>query len=55
MMLEHLGWTEAAALITSGLGTTILKKTVTYDLARQMDGATQLRTSEFADAIIGNM
>jgi isocitrate dehydrogenase len=55
MMLDHLGWHEAAALITTGLGETVKRKTVTYDLARQMDGATELKTSLFADAIIANM
>jgi isocitrate dehydrogenase len=55
MMLNHLGWTEAAALIETGLEKTISQKKVTYDLARQMKGATELKTSEFADAIIGNM
>jgi isocitrate dehydrogenase len=55
MMLKHLGWVEAAALIESGLEKTISQKKVTYDLARQMKGATELKTSEFADAIIKNM
>ena len=54
-MLEHLGWHQAAALIVGGLSQAIQKKTVTYDLARLMDGATELRTSQFADAIIANM
>ena len=48
-------WTEAGALIERGLEKTISQKKVTYDLARQMTGATELKTSEFADAIIGNM
>jgi isocitrate dehydrogenase len=55
MMLTHLGWAEAGALIERGLEKTIAQKKVTYDLARQMQGATELKTSEFADAIIGNM
>ena len=55
MMLTHLGWAEASALIERGLEKTIEQKKVTYDLARQMQGATELKTSEFADAIIGNM
>ena len=55
MMLDHLGWHEAGALIVNGIAQSIQKKTVTYDLARLMDGATELRTSEFADAIIANM
>jgi isocitrate dehydrogenase len=55
MMLNYMGWTEAAALIEKGLGSAIAQKTVTYDLARQMTGATELKTSAFADAIIKNM
>ena len=55
MMLEHLGWKEAAQLIYSGLAKTIQQKRVTYDLERQMEGAVVLRTSEFASAIIENM
>ena len=55
MMLEYLGWGEAGALITKGLGDTIRQKRVTYDLARLMEGATELKTSQFADAIIANM
>jgi isocitrate dehydrogenase len=55
MMLNHLGWHEAAASIERGLEKTIAQKKVTYDLARQMDGATELKTSEFADAILANM
>src|SRR6476659_441547 len=54
MMLEHLGWGQAGALITKGLGETIRQKRVTYDLARLMAGATELKTSQFADAIIEN-
>jgi isocitrate dehydrogenase len=55
MMLNHLGWIEAGALIEKALEKTIAQKKVTYDLARQMKGATELKTSEFADAIIKNM
>ena len=55
MMLEYLGWTEAGQLIESALGQTILQKTVTYDLARGLEGAKELKTSEFATAIIENM
>jgi isocitrate dehydrogenase len=55
MMLEHLGWNEAAARVNAGLEGAIAKKIVTYDLARQMDGATEVRCSEFASAIIENM
>lgn len=55
MMLNHMGWNEAGALIERGLEKTIAQKKVTYDLARQMTGATELKTSKFADAIIKNM
>ncbi len=55
MMLEHLGWDEAGKLITDGIVKTIAQKKVTYDLARLMDDANKVKTSEFADAIIGNM
>ncbi|HEX6937884.1 MAG TPA: isocitrate dehydrogenase (NADP(+)) [Longimicrobiales bacterium] len=55
MMLEHLGWNEAAALVVQGLERAIQAKTVTYDLARQMEGATEVTTSGFGDAIIANM
>ncbi len=52
MMLEHLGWTEAAERIRGGLERTIAERIVTYDLARQMDGAKEVRCSEFARAIV---
>ncbi len=55
MMLEFLGWVEAKEIVHDALGKTIQKKTVTYDFARMMSGATQLRTSEFGLAIIDNM
>jgi isocitrate dehydrogenase len=55
MMLGYMGWKEAASLIESAIERTIAEKKVTYDLARQMEGATELKTSQFADAIIGNM
>ena len=54
MMLEHLGWQEPADLIDAAVGMTISQKRVTYDLERQMEGATVLKTSEFASAIIEN-
>lgn len=54
MMLEHLGWQEAADLIIAGLEKTILQKRVTYDLERLMEGATKVRTSEYGEAIIEN-
>ena len=52
LMLEHLGWQAAADDIVRALEQTIADRVVTYDFARQMDGAKQVRTSEFADAII---
>ncbi|MFQ6041896.1 MAG: isocitrate dehydrogenase (NADP(+)), partial [Candidatus Poribacteria bacterium] len=55
MMLEHLGWQEAADLVQTALAKTIRRKQVTYDLERLMDGATKLKTSQFASAIIENM
>jgi isocitrate dehydrogenase len=55
MMLEHLGWNEAATSIVRGLERTIAAKTVTYDLERQMPGATLLRCSAFGRAIAANM
>jgi isocitrate dehydrogenase len=55
MMLEYLGWTEARELIHSALAKTIQQKKVTYDLERLMPGATKLKTSEFANALIENM
>ncbi|MGH9478671.1 MAG: isocitrate/isopropylmalate family dehydrogenase, partial [Terriglobales bacterium] len=55
MMLHALGWHEAASLAEAGLAATIQQGRVTYDLARQMPGATQLKTSEFSTAIISNM
>lgn len=54
-MLQHIGWQEAADLITKAYEKTIAQKIVTYDFARQMDDAKEVKTSEFADAIIGNM
>ncbi|PYQ78818.1 MAG: isocitrate dehydrogenase (NADP(+)) [Acidobacteria bacterium] len=55
MMFRHLGWNEAADLIVKGMDAAIAAKTVTYDFARLMDGATELSTSEFGDAIIDHM
>ncbi len=55
MMLEYMGWQEAADLIVKGIEKSILQKRVTYDLERQMDGATLLKCSEFGDAIVENM
>ena len=55
MMFRHLGWSEAAELIERGIEGAINNKTVTYDLERQMDGATLLKCSEFGQAIVTNM
>jgi len=55
LMLRYLGWTEAADVIINGLERTIDAKQVTYDLARLIEGATELKTSAFATAVIGNM
>jgi len=55
MLLEFLGWDAAAAQIRDAIEKTIASGTVTYDLARNMQGATEVRCSEFADAIIRNM
>ncbi len=55
MMLDHMGWHEAGSLIIDAIRETIRQKKVTYDLERQMDGATKLSTSGFAEAIISNM
>jgi isocitrate dehydrogenase len=55
MMLRHMGWTEAADRIITGLETTIQQKVVTYDLARLMEGAKEVKCSEFGTAIIQNM
>jgi len=55
MMLDYMGWTEAAETLRDSLVATISQKTVTYDLARQMEGATELKCSEFAQAMVANM
>ena len=55
MLLEHLGWHEAANLIYKGLESSINNKTVTYDFARLMEGATEVKCSQFADHVIENM
>ncbi|PJF23042.1 MAG: isocitrate dehydrogenase (NADP(+)) [Phototrophicales bacterium] len=55
MMLEHLGWFEAADLITKAYEKTLDERVVTYDFARQMEGAKEVKTSEFATRIIENM
>jgi isocitrate dehydrogenase len=55
LMLEHLGWQEPADLITKAFEATIADKIVTYDFARLMDGAREVKTSQFAEAIIDHM
>jgi isocitrate dehydrogenase len=55
MMLDHLGWGEAAQLIVKGLETAIANKTVTYDFARLTTGAREVKCSEFGDLVIANM
>ncbi|TAK61638.1 MAG: NADP-dependent isocitrate dehydrogenase, partial [Bacteroidetes bacterium] len=55
MMLRYLGWTEAADLIISSIEKTIKSKVVTYDFARLMEGAKEVKCSEFAEAVVGNM
>jgi len=55
MMLRYMGWTEAADLVLRGLGGAIAAKRVTYDFARQMEGATEIKCSAFGDAIIAHM
>src|SRR6202043_2017811 len=55
MMLRYMGWTEAADLIIKGMDGAIGAKTVTYDFARQMEGAKEVKCSEFASAVIAKM
>ena len=55
MMLDHMGWSQAAQIIRSALQATIRDAVVTYDLARQIDGATQVSCSRFAAEIVGRM
>ncbi|SOC03193.1 isocitrate dehydrogenase (NADP) [Ureibacillus xyleni] len=55
LMLEHLGWQEAADLITKSVENTISSKVVTYDFARLMEGATEVKCSEFANELIKNL
>ncbi len=55
MMFEHLGWQEAADSIVTAMEATIAEKIVTYDFARQMQGATEVKTSEFASAIVDHL
>ena len=55
MMLRHMGWPEAADLVVKGMDGAISSKRVTYDFARLMEGATEVKTSQFADEIIAHM
>jgi isocitrate dehydrogenase len=55
LMYEHLGWTEAAADIVKALEATIAAKIVTYDFARLTEGATEVKCSEFASAIVDRL
>ncbi|WP_371018366.1 NADP-dependent isocitrate dehydrogenase [Pseudalkalibacillus sp. JSM 102089] len=55
LMLEHIGWNEAAKLVLDSMEKSIANKVVTYDFARLMDGATEVKTSEFGDELINNM
>ena len=55
MMLDYIGWKEASNLIIEAYTETVKDKIVTYDFARQMEGATEVKTSEFATAIIERM
>ena len=55
MMFQYLGWHEAAELVFRAMEATVLQKTVTYDLERQMEGATLLKCSEYGEAIVMNM
>ena len=55
VVLDYLGWKQAAGLVRGGLIRTIAEKRVTSDLARQMEGATEVRCSQFAKAIMRNM
>ncbi|HBC47697.1 MAG TPA: NADP-dependent isocitrate dehydrogenase, partial [candidate division Zixibacteria bacterium] len=55
LMLEYLGWVDAAHSIETAIEKTISQKTVTYDLERQMEGAVKVSTSQFATNIIANL
>lgn len=55
MMLRYMGWIEAADLVMDGVARSIAAKTVTYDFARDLDGATELSTAQFGDAVIAQM
>ena len=55
MMLRYMGWTEAADLVIKGMDGAIAARTVTYDFARQMEGAKEVKCSEFGDAVVAHM
>jgi isocitrate dehydrogenase len=55
MMFEYMGWNEVAALVIKGVESAIKSKRVTYDLARQMPGSTEVSTSAFGDQVIAGM
>jgi isocitrate dehydrogenase len=55
MMLEYLGWQEAADAVVAAMAKTVQEKYVTYDLARLMEGATEVKTSQYAERIAENM
>jgi isocitrate dehydrogenase len=55
MMFRYMGWNEAADLIVASIEKTIAQKRVTYDFARAMESATELKTSEFGKAMVENM
>ena len=55
LLLEHIGWQEAADKITQSVEATIASKVVTYDFARLMEGATEVKSSEFADELVKNL
>ena len=55
MVFRYIGWTEVADMLIASIEKTINEKVVTYDFARQMEGATEVATSKFADALIGNL
>jgi isocitrate dehydrogenase len=55
MMFRYMGWLEAADAVISAMDKTIAQKTVTYDFARLMEGATEVSTSAFGDALIKNL
>ena len=55
MMFDHLGWNEVSGAITNAMVKAFKDKTVTYDFARLMDGATLVKCSEFATALIDNL